>query len=581
MLPPSPNTDWRRDGRTALAWLVAHFHQDPSHCRPLIREILGADRRAFLPKALEVLHEGPESRGAQYVMTLLVANDLLLPALCDPSLDREQAVALARGALRVDSMADITLAKALVHRNEETVAHPARLMDILDAISSGPRILPSLLRLLHHDDPHIRSKAVLMIGRGSRGVRWVERRLADPDPRVRANAIESMWGLNRPEAHSLLQKALRDPNNRVAANAVLGLYLLGDCASIPELLKMGENHAPPWRSTAAWAMGETADPRFLIAIAERLRDAEPAVRRRAYWALTRVKAAAAKVAQCPQWRMVGHFRPPGHGSNSRCVRVALASEVRLEVPALLPTQFMLAEEGRPVSLYQVAESEAPPALSVAFVFPSGVGRARPPWVEGALWALRWKRDSDLWGVLPYCADASRGHGPPPAEGGNVVFCSIPEAVRSALLHPTSTGVWSDLWNADLWNAVWNAVQCLKRLVRGEKRIIVCSNVRESRAAGMALLSSVISSSTHVQVIATEENPRLEEFCRQTDGLFRRVQGEEQVAAAVEEAYLQLLARYEISYSVVSPEAHTLMVRAHTPSGWAEMALAIPPPEPSG
>ncbi len=561
--------------------MPGHFDQDPSNSRTLIREMLGDDPRAFLPKALAVLREQPESRGAQYVITLLVAHELLLPALCDPSLDREQAVALARGALRVDSMADITLAKALVHRNEQTVARPARLMDILDEISSGTRILPSLLRLLRHDDPHIRSKAVLMIGRGSRGVRWIERRLADTDSRVRANAIESMWGLNRPEARSLLQKALRDPNNRVAANAVLGLYLLGDCASIPQLLKMGQSDAPPWRSTAAWVMGETADPRFLIAIAERLCDADPAVRRRAYWALSRVKAAAARVAQCPEWRMVGHFRRPKRGSNSRYVRVAIASEGRPEVPVLLPTQFLLAEEGRPVSLYEVAEREVPPALSVAFVFPTSVGGGRPPWVEGALRALRWKRNPDLWGVLPYCAEASWGHGPPPAEAGNVVFCSIPEAVRSSFLHPTGAGPWPDLWNADLWNAVWNAVQCLKRLVRGEKRIILFSNVQESRAAGMALLSSVISSSTHLQVISTEENPRLEEFCRQTHGLFRRVQGDEEAAVAIEEAYLQLLSRYEIRYSLVSPEARSLKVRAHTPCGWAEMTLAIPPPEPSG
>jgi hypothetical protein len=569
----SANPDWNGDDRAALAWLVEHFDRDPSNSRVLIREMLEADPAGFVPKAVAVLRERPESRGSQYVVTLLVANDLLIAALCEPSLDREQAVALARCALRVDSMADMTLAKALVSRDQGTVADPARLMDILDEISGGTRILPSLLRLLRHDDPHIRSKAVLMIGRGSRGVRWVERRLADEDPRVRANAIESMWGLDRPEARSLLQKAQRDPNNRVAGNAILGLYLLGDCSSIPELLKLNESESPVWRATATWVMGETGDPRFLNAIAEGLRDADAMVRRRAYWALGRVKAAAAKVAQTGEWRMAGHFCPPERGSKNRCVRLAIGSAERQEIPAILPTQFLLSEDGQPVIRYQVADHVVPSALSVAFVFPKSVGRARPPWVEGALRALRWKRNSDLWGTAPYLAEALWQSGPPPPAAEEMVFCGNPDAIENAFLHPVGAGSCTDIWNA-----TWNAVKGLERLVRGENRIILFSNSRESRAAGLALLSSVIMSSTRVQAISTEDNPRLEDFCAKTRGLYRRVQSEDEAAAAIGQACLQLLARYEISYSPVLPEGRNLKARAHTPAGWAEITLAIPPPQ---
>ena len=61
-----------------------------------------------------------------------------------------------------------------------------------------------------------------MIGRGSKSTKWVMGRLSESDPRVRANAIESMWGVDTPEARTLLNFAVSDANNRVAGNALLG-----------------------------------------------------------------------------------------------------------------------------------------------------------------------------------------------------------------------------------------------------------------------------------------------------------------------------------------------------------------------
>src|SRR5205085_1468063 len=110
------------------------------------------------------------------------------------------------------------------------VEQHARLMEILAAISDGARIFPSLVRLLRHPNPHIRSKAVLMIGRGNRSPKWVRQRLADTDSRIRANAAEALWGVNNDEAREILQSLVHDSNNRVAGNAILGLYRLGDCS---------------------------------------------------------------------------------------------------------------------------------------------------------------------------------------------------------------------------------------------------------------------------------------------------------------------------------------------------------------
>jgi hypothetical protein len=557
--------------------LVEHFDRDASCNRTLIRKMLEAGRQPFLRDALGVLRERPESSGFEFVITLLVTNELLLPALCDPSLDREGALALARAALRADSMADMALAKALVNRAPETVADPGRLMDILEEISDGARILPALLRLLRHANPHVRSKAVRMIGLGSRGVRWFERRLAGEDPRVRADAIEAMWGLESPEGRALMQGAMRDPNNRVAGNAILGLYMIGDCSTIPEMLRLAVSDVAFSRSTAAWLMGETGNPRFLDVVAELLRDADPVVRKRAFWALGRIKAAAAKVGQNKEWRMAGQFLNGDLRKNKRRVSVAVATADGKVLPTIRPTEFLLSEDGRSVNVYEVAERELPPPLSVAFVFPNSAGRMEPPWIQGALCALPWKRPSDAWGLTPYFDGAGGQDEPLQAPAEKAAFGSTPGAIRANFLRPIGSPACPDLWTA-----IRNAIRGKERLVRGERRAIVFAGAEESRAADPALISAVIASSTLVQVVSTGDNPRLQDFCLRTRGLFRRVGGEEGAAAAIEQAYLHLLARYEISYRTVCPKALNLQIRAHTPSGWAEVTLDIPPPgDPGG
>ena len=79
-----------------------------------------------------------------------------------------------------------------------------------------------------------------------------ERLLTKRDPRVRANAIEALWGSDSALARGLFREASRDVNNRVAGNALLGLYLLGDTSAVPQILKMAAQPDPLFRATAAW-----------------------------------------------------------------------------------------------------------------------------------------------------------------------------------------------------------------------------------------------------------------------------------------------------------------------------------------
>ena len=555
------------------------FDQDAVGNRDLIRELLANDRQAFYSNALKILRTRDDSRGVQYLVALLAANDLLLPALCDPALSREQARSLARAAIRVDPAADIELAKWLADYVAEgepvQFEHASRLLDILGEISDGSRILPSLMRLMRRSNSNLRSKAVLIIGRRCRSAQWAQQRLAEKDPRIRANAVEGLWGVDSEAVRELLQFAARDPNNRVSGNALLGLYYLGDCSVIPEILKMAGHESALFRSTAAWVMGESGDPRFREALAGLLKDPNSAVRKRGFAALGRIKAAAAQTLQAGRWRVAGLFVGNNARQDSRSIQLAVVSEDGREQPRILPTAFILTEDRRQVITYKVVERPTPEAMSVAFILPRRGGPLESPWNPAALACLRWKRTSDLWASVPYSPAGDQGAPSASLDGAPLPFLASSDKVTE-----TFTNVPARTSCMDFWAAIRRSVRTDKGPARGKRHVIVFSHTKESEAAGPELIAATLSSHAFVQVVSSVPNPALEDYCSRTHGNFQTAAADEEITTLIEQAYLNLLARYDITYQPVCPEAATLKIRVHAPSGWGESEIPIPA-RPSG
>jgi len=245
--------------------------------------------------AIRAMASEEESAAHRNLVELLIGRGLLVEALCDPSLSRGQALALGRTAVAVDPMTDVALAKFLADKELAEGAFNtkelARLMEVLAEISGGVRILPFLQRMARHPNAHVRSRAVLMIGRFAPTPGGVQDRLAEVDPRARANLIEAIGETEREDARALLLAAAQDSNNRVAGNALLALYRLGDASAEPALRKMAEHETYLFRATCAWVLGEIADPRFAGILARMVGDSEQPVRKRAFAALGKIAAA--------------------------------------------------------------------------------------------------------------------------------------------------------------------------------------------------------------------------------------------------------------------------------------------------
>ncbi len=555
-----------------LAALVRDFDRDAVGSRKRITDFLQSQPEVFYLTAIEVLQKELDSRAAQYLVALLIQGDLLFRAVCDPALDRVRASELARQAYRGDPSVDVKLARELADSSAADLGMAPgmaeRLLELIDEISDGSRILPSLMRIMRGDNPYLRSKAVLMIGRSGRSLQWIEKRLQESDTRVRANAIEALWGVDSPEARELLQWALRDSNNRVIGNALVGLYQLGETSSLPELVKMAGHDSPSFRRTAAWVMGKTADPRFSELLGRMIADTNGDVRKSAFAAVGRIRATAAQTAPTIGWPVGAAVASKNSRVNERRVSVAVVSADGRGSPRILPVQFHLFEDGQPIWSYKVTEKMAPGPLQVLFLFPRTLANGGQSWDQGALRCLQWKRSTDLWSSVPY-SGVDDGPSDAPSELELPTFiANASHAARKFQETPKRLDC------TGFWTAVQRAVLPDGTPSRGQRHMIVVAPEDVGDHADNKLMTAVRASRTSIQVVSRSTHPVLREFCRQTGGRFHYIKDDSAIESAVSLAYLSLLARYDIRYQPVSAEASSLRIRVHTPAGWGETAVDL-------
>jgi hypothetical protein len=370
--------------------------------------------------------------------------------------------------------------------------------------------------------------------------------------------------------------ALRDANNRVVGNALYGLYVMGEPACLAETIKLAAHPAAGFRATAAWVMGETGDPRFRDTVAQLLRDPHPIVRSRALRSVARIKAATARPASGEPWRLSGLMLESTAAASAAAPKLMRRLQVAVgpagsAPPALRAIHFMLCEDGQPVLNYRVTVRPNLPVMSVVFVFPRGGEAQEPPWVTGALRCLAGKRPTDLWAYLPWKPPTENG---PAADRANeeLVFTPNQDALADSFRRMTQRG---DC--ADMWQTLWRALRAESSLARGKRHVIVFAAEQVRGVAGPGLVATVGNAGGLVQVISSVPNPALEDLCNKTRTSYTHAAAPDEITARVEEAYLNLSARHEISYPPLSQEARELKIRVQSPAGWGETTVAIPAP----
>ncbi len=268
-----------------LADALVSFSTAPTTATTTIRQLQASDPSGFAVAAVRLLASTEEkSPGVDYVAGLVISGNLWIEPLLDERvLTVEAAVPLAAKIAAVERCLDVYLVDKLVAKaGGDVSAIPStaalRVLELVDAISDCSRLASHLVRFLRHPSDKVRSKAALLLGRANWNLARVETLLASDDKRVRANAVESLWGHQGPEVRKILWKAAEDKSGRVIVNALLGLCQTGDREAYSRLAKLAGTADPVLRSGAAWAMGETGDPEFGEALEKLERDSNAKVR---------------------------------------------------------------------------------------------------------------------------------------------------------------------------------------------------------------------------------------------------------------------------------------------------------------
>jgi hypothetical protein len=385
--------------------LLESFAENQVGARNALRQMAEVDAKGLRSSALPVLKNGCDTPAHAYLVTVLLKHNLLLDALCDPAqFTLEQAVALARFAtasgVALPNHLGRHLNELLARGKGQHISRTLRVLEILAEVSYGAHIVPIRDELLRHADVRVRSKAALLMTRIRKDGR-AGKLLLDADPRVRASYVEALWGVDDEECRVALWAASKDPDNRVMANALLGLYRLQEIGSILLLLRMATRPEPLFQASAVWAMGKTEDPRFSSVLARLLATGEGSVRRNALCSLASIRRRSNACTQAGRLH-VSAFDMQDLPDGSRKLEVALAArQLHGSVP---PTQFVIREGSETIADYKIVERPPPGTLVAGFAAPRIVDPQDPLRlaVEQALIALlHYKRDSDLWRLVPY------------------------------------------------------------------------------------------------------------------------------------------------------------------------------------
>ncbi|HEY6340142.1 MAG TPA: HEAT repeat domain-containing protein [Bryobacteraceae bacterium] len=283
---------------------LAAFNSRRAEAMSSMRGLQSRDPAGFVLAAARWLTspDFEKTEATEYLTGLITTGN----SLADPLLDENLvpfpvALAMAREISAMEPLFEARLMrKMLENAGGDPAAVPTgialRVLKMIDAISDCSHITVYLMQLERHLSPEVRSKAALLLRRGNVNLRRVRNLLVSEDDRLRANAVESLWGLNTPQSRGILRDAASDPHRRVAINALIGLCKAGESDARYRLIELSAKGDPVSRRAAVWAMGQTGDPEFVPTLEALMRDTDERISGMAARSLARLRLAPSPLA---------------------------------------------------------------------------------------------------------------------------------------------------------------------------------------------------------------------------------------------------------------------------------------------
>ena len=566
---------------SSLSKLIAGFPANPVASGKFLHRLLLDDKQQFFLDALPLLRAAPDTPGFYYVLALLHSQNLVLKNLCDPALfTKQESIALGKRMSRVEPLFDMKLARMLLSGDgKEAGGEPGqavqsqagmRLLEVMAEVSDRGRSL-LLAQLLHHSNPQVRSKAALLVGKSTQDAKWVSQRMNEPDSRIRANALEALWGLDSEDCRQVFLEALDDPANRVVGNGVLGLYLLGVPTALASILTMISHPEDGFRKTGIWLMGETGDLRFLHVLARLMKDCEPALRPYVFRSFAKLKQRRMRLAALPALRLNvlgAKSLTEGHME----LYISPRSAGGQPIHGLKATQLALWENNILALEYNIRPVTEKEQLSIAFAIPRNTGPLDAPSVyELALDAcLQLKRKMDAWMILPYCGSEE----PEPGAGGDETVPELRFLVeRSAVERSFKTRKPRSSSARTLLHAVDSLIAATSR-GRGRRHLVLLDSgggpPRDTRRM-QEIVDRAKVAEIAIHALGLRENA-WRNTCASTGGQSVEAASEESVPELLTGLCSYLVSSYQVQYR--SQESGDLRIEVYTEKGLGEATLRV-------
>jgi hypothetical protein len=407
--------------------LLESFTDNPRWAQQQLRALQNKDRKLFLFHAVGPLKYVNDGAPWLFLISLLLQDGGLQKALMEPTMFTvEEAAMVARVARKVDPSLEVRLGRFVQESlrtqaaAENVVKDAARMMDILALVSNPQRLLPMLSQLSQHSDSFIRSKVTLLQGRIQQNPRVARTRLGDEDPRVRANAIEAIWGATDSESIALFQEAAFDSNRRVSMNALYGLYMAGHMEILPLVHAKALDIDQHTAHSVLWMMGEAGDPRFLPLISNLLPTSKDRFRSGLLKAATRTRQRRDKLlAITPLELFCAVATTQPNGLTAIPFAVVNAAREVLAQPAFAACSFNISEGPYPIEILHLERREPADTVIMGMLMPrrwptnEGVSSQLH---EGVKRIVGLKRRGDRAAILKYNGPVQQEM--PPAEGSS-------------------------------------------------------------------------------------------------------------------------------------------------------------------
>lgn len=586
-----------------LSKVVTSYSQNEAAARQSFNHLASADPAVFFAAGIRVAATAVPSPGLRFLMLTLAKDKRLSAGLLDPNVCTvEEASAVMRAALdagaQMQASFEIALNKAVqAHASPQNAERILRILELLGVIP-GQNWNSFQVELMAYPDSVVRAKATLLIGRSTRNVAWIARRLLDRDPRVQASGVEALWGLEAEETKPHLLGALQSKNNQVVVNAVLGLYWIGDTSAPRRLMEMLRDEDPLVRSTALWAIGETQDDRFLAALSDCYKNSEGKARLAAVGAMSKIRRRE-KPSEDAARLQIHLSQVAVQPERRRRLALALSCHPARDLSGVKATDFALWENGALIEEYDVRLVNPPALLLVGFVAPFAASESdayEHSLREGLKQCLSMKRADDVWRIDRYSVEINPKPDEKAAQESTLPYADplVTPELKAAFGCVSDSNLLARAIGLPAHAATDPLVaferQCNAFAKRGGKRHVFLflhemsgfdlkQDATIARLRTLAEENSVVLHGICPDVAGQWALVR--ELClSQPEGSFSETKVDTMVDAIVD-AYANLSSRFEITYALPdSVEAGKVRLRISGSAGDAETSLDLPAEPPA-